>query len=217
MPGGIIATLRSIYEQQYEPQTRRPLPGVRIAIPCFSGTLGYPGSYVIVNFGGQRHPKILAANCVKPDKFDVYHGSIQLNPDLLKERPEFVKMVLAEEWLEVMMGLRDKEHGKMQKLVDDKLDLIVLFNALRRRGLWQDSTEQSITMHGALRQLLVPEDALRKVADECHLTLEGIHRQIKANPDQARTDIDKFVKTYAGKHDVTIELVYDRLMAVLGL
>ena len=126
-------------------------------------------------------------------------------------------MILAEEWLEVMVGLRDKKRDSMQKLVDNKLDLLVIFNSLKCRGAWQDSTEQQIALHGALRELLASKESLLQMAAEYSLTETEIKRQMGVNPNETMKSIQQFARAYAYKYNVDYDMVLDRFQFVLGL
>ena len=222
MPSKIVAEYRGLYDKHFEPATRNNLPGSRIKAACFDGAKGFQASYIAVNFGGAGgHADILAANCVKLDRQGTYQASIQLNPILLTDKKKYpahvVKMILAEEWLEVMVGLRDKKRDSMQKLVDNKLDLLVIFNSLKCRGAWQDSTEQQIALHGALRELLASKESLLQMAAEYSLTETEIKRQMGVNPNETMKSIQQFARAYAYKYNVDYDMVLDRFQFVLGL
>ena len=212
----IVSDYRRLYEENYMDQTLNCVPGVQFALNMYDDSgFGFPGSVIVLNFAGECHGKIWAANFVKKEG-TTYHGYIEVNADLAKQKPELRKMILAEEWLEVMMGLRDKENGAMQKRIKDKVGLAVLFNSLKRRGFWQDSPGQQMTLHAALRLLLVSKESVEKMlAETFDESLDTLKQKVCVNPNDATKLISDLVMLYAATYTVNGELVWDRVMEIL--
>jgi hypothetical protein len=227
VPRKIVEEYTSVYRKKFMFQTLGAIPGEKMKTDAFlriherlpnekEGFL----SEIIVSFDGVDHPKVWAANMVlEDDKTGVRTGVITVAQTLVVDitkgnGKEILKEVLAEEWLEVMMKLRDGTDEA--KTVREKEELIMLFSSLKRPALWQDTTEREQELHHALRRLLVPTlslcDDLRKTFG---LTFEQIRGLCKTDTSRASSVLRNFAKTYSANWSVDYELVFDRIREVL--
>lgn len=211
MPREIVKLYRKVYEKQFMMQTLLVVPKALIKTQAFDGDLGFRERYILVNFAGCPHGKIEAVNYQQQDP---PHGYIYVNSDLHNRPKDEQIVVLAEEWIESMMGFR--EPGKIQKSIRGKIHLALMFNSLKRRGFWQDNLDEHEALHSALRSLLVPKDRLEQMCVELHeKTLTDLKQQIEVSPQEAQISVEKLVLTFAAKYYVNKEIVWDRLMAVM--
>ena len=192
-------------------QTLLSVPKALIKAQAFDGENGFPGRYIIVNFAGAPHEKIEAVNYQQKDP---PHGYIYVNSDLQKRPKEEQIVVLAEEWIESMMGFRNP--GKFQKSIRGKIHLALMFNSLKRRGFWQDNLDEHEALHSALRSLLVPRDRLEQMCVEIYgKPLADLKTHSEVSPQEAQSLVESLVLNFAAKYYVNKEIVWDRLMAVM--
>jgi hypothetical protein len=213
MPKEIIRQYRVVYEKHFMLQTLLAIPKALLKTAAFDGEIGFPNSFILVDFAGKPHPKINAVNFIKQVGSEK-HGHIYVNSDLHMGSKEMLKVALAEEWIEVMMGFRDPT--SVHKSITGKIPLALLFNSLKRRGFWQDTKEEYLALHSALRTLLVSKSDLEELAMELHdKTLEKLKKFVDVSPQEAQARIEELVLAFSAKHYVDKELVYDRLMELM--
>lgn len=210
----IVKKYRSVYEQKFMMQSLRTFPNNRIKTDAFdSERRGFPGKYIVVDFSGSAHNKVKAANVLFSQNEKM--GLIYVAQGFHSRSKEEQKVVLAEEWLELMAGFELGKH-EIHKSLSGKLPLALLFNSLKQRGFWQDSTSEHAELLVALRLLLVPKDRLQETSIELHQkTLDELKVMVTTSPDEARLLIEQLVLTFAVKFYVDKDLVWDRLMTFL--
>ena len=216
MPKQIVEEYQPIYRHNFMRQTLDTnIQGDEFKVAAFSDQGdGFPECYIIVDFKGMGCPKIWACNVVQKKDDGTYDAVIHVSSDFF-EQPAFKrKMILAHEWIEVMMAFRDGERPSKQ--IDlDKVQMAILFNILQLRAPWQDSLEFDTEMHGALRTLLVSGQSIRELAEEFGTAIETIQQQVKAEPAKAGAIIRKIAATFNARHSVDLPLVFDRFRDVL--
>lgn len=225
MPIDIVEELREVYRKKFMSPTLDGVPGEEMRLEAFDEVSGkgFPGSEIIVTFAGPGHPSVLASNDVqelgvREDGQKVWAGVIAVSPRVCDFSAHRRKHVLAHEWIEVMMAMRDE--GRDGKKVDlERLDMVVMFSTLKMRCLWQDTPEFTVQMHSALRRLLVSEQSLAEMAEEKF----GVKiSDLKTSTSMSRQDVAKVVRqlrqlaeAFAGEWSVDRDLVYDRIREML--
>jgi hypothetical protein len=223
MPKEIVRQYRKIYENEFMEQTLLALPKGVIKTRAFNDDgIGFASAHIIVNYAGELHPKINAVNMLVKNAesegcgYKGFNGYIEVNPDMQKRPKEQLKVKLAEEWLELMMGFRDPE--SVHKSIRGKIPLALLFNSLKQRGFWQDSLQEHEAIHSALRSLLVPKDCMESEAREVHgQSLDEIKKLVDIDPQNPETQqkVEYLVLCFSAKYSVNKDLVWDRLMAIM--
>lgn len=215
MPKDIVRRYRKIYERYFMVDTLVVIPKGVIRTQAFDGVLGFPSQFIIVNFDGEPHPKINASNMIQGNEEKGYNGYIEVNPDLLTRPKELLKVKLAEEWIEAMMGFRSPK-STVHKSIRGKIPLALLFNSLKRRGFWQDRPEEHDALHSALRSLLVPRDLMEAAAREMHgMSIDDLKMLVAASSKEAQSKLEHLVLSFAAQYYIDKELVWDRLMGFL--
>ena len=198
-----------------EPTLYVRLSGEVVKVPAFDEDTrtGFDGSQIILSLAGPDHPKIWAANNVKKNEDGSYVGVIHLNSQALELPATHRKVILAHEWIEVLMAMRDGQRPKTMPL--GKVELALLYNTLHMRSPWQDPPDFELQLHQAIRYLLVTKASLEELAYEFGTSLSSIVELVKTNPSEAGTLIRQLANTYSAKWSVDLPLVFDRLQESL--
>ena len=184
----------------------------------FSGVFGFPGSYIIIDFQGVKQAdRIWATNIpiTDPDS-DIIHGYLKVNPRLMREHRSFVHRVLGAEWLELMVGIRDKTESQYQFRVDQKIPLMCMLDSADRPACWVDRETQRSRVRGALRDLLAPEIDLRNFGEE--LQFDFGSRSSDVVEDQLIAErLSKVVEFYCQRRAVPADIVWQQVEHIFGL
>lgn len=203
VPGGVVPT-NAFLDPNDEPQ---------------NADRGFPGSQIIVSYNAPEHPKIWASNTVMSEDSQPPNGFISVASRFMDrssdEGKEQLKEILAQEWLEVMLKLRDSPN-KRNKVVSGNESLAIIFAFLGRPALWQDMPLESQLTHAAIRELLVSTESLTEMLDETFdMSPVQLRSLAKEDPNIASKRIRNLVHRFSAKWSVKRELVYDRLHEML--
>ncbi len=214
MPIDIVSKYRLVYKNVYMMETLHNFGGAK-KLPAFDNEgRGFRDAYIVVNFDGPKHADIWASNFCKSYPDGTQEAMIQVNPDLRTLEKEKQKTILAHEWIEVMVKFRDGH--RESKRVAGKIDMVVLFNTLRRRAFWQDSAEFASKMHSALRYLLVSRESIEEMLKaDFEKSITDLRNMVTHEPNTAVKLIPKLIESFGAKWSVDVELVYDRLQEIL--
>jgi len=134
---------------------------------------------------------------------------------LLKESKEQRKLVLAEEWLEVMLGFRDREvRGRRRQRKEDTDQFLY---KLTRSVPWQDSPDEFLMILSALRYLLVSEESLNDtLKDLFHFqSMSAIGIIAKTDRRVAEQITISLAGAFSTKWSVDKKLVLNRILEAL--
>lgn len=229
MPERIVDKYRPIYRKKFMEQTlKHALPNAQIRTEAFlrpkeraAGELeGFPGVEIIVSYDATDDPDILAANTAMCDpETGNLTGIITVSPILCRPTKkagwELLKAVLAEEWIEVMLKIRDGDTS-MAKTVAGKEKLVLLFSKLKRPVLWQDTPDEYQKMAFAMRKLLVSEYSLRELAHtKLNTNFNELRKLADDDPNRAMQLLHDFAEMFSAEWQVDIDLVWDRIQEVM--
>lgn len=214
MPQKIVEEYRPVYRQEFVVDTLRNIGGAK-EYKAFDGNgCGFENCYIVVNFDGPSRDGVFAHNFVKKYPTGKKQGIIQLNPGVRNLPRHRQKEILAEEWIEVMLKFEGRFGNKHKVL--GKIEMVVLFNNLKRRAFWQDLPDFLINMHAALRYLLVSSPSIEEMLiKDFDSSISKLKRLVATDINGARRLIEMFVKSFAGFWDVEEGLVFDRLQETL--
>jgi hypothetical protein len=179
----------------------------------------FRGHHVVISFAKPQDELFWSANVIQttPDKTV---GYIYVNSELCDEEDVLRKFVLAEEWLELMIGFADIESRTTRRALrgKGKIELVELFNSMGRRALWQDTVEDIDKIRLALQNLLVSEETIEETIRQSYKMSLNEFRQIAHDRDrleEARNLIRSIERTIAAERFVRLDLVALRLDEVL--
>lgn len=215
MPKDIVDKYRMLYRKNYMKKTLRRFCGAKRFKAFDKEHQDFTNCFIVVNFNGPAHPNIYASNWIKTSPSGMKIGVIQINPQIYELPIEEQKMLLGEEWIEVMLKFAGRL-GEAQK-VFGKIKMAIVFNSLKRRTFWQDSPDFEICMHAALRYLMVSKPSIEELLESKHfnLTLNDLRKSVLEGSKDALEIMENFVVAFAGKWSVERELVWDRLQEIL--
>lgn len=219
MPDHIVREYASIFEQRVAPALKK----IRTQAISFEAIdidgVGFGNHHITITSEAPTpagpHSYIWAANNVQILKNNFGEGVIVLNPEAANAPSRLLTVILAHEWIEVMLAFRDR---RSDKRVNGKEDLIFLYRDLGRRTLWEDSESFEAPMKRAIEDLLVSEAAVSDVLNSCYegLDLPGLfHKLTAGEPMFAPGILLDVANTVSQKLDVDIETVNMRLQDIL--
>jgi len=215
-PLKIAQVHRPIYRYIYMMETLKDFNRAK-RLNAFDGNgHGFPNCYIVVAPYGPSHVSIWASNYVRINEDGSKEGVIQINNDIRKLSKIQQKIILAEEWIELMLTFHHKG-VRNERRVFGKEEAVCLFNTLKRRSLWQDSSDFTFKMTEALRWLMVSRDSIDEMLDQEFegMTVSSVRQMIKHDPTKAEQLIPKFVNRFGDKWSVDTELVYERFQEIL--
>ncbi|MCX5770340.1 MAG: hypothetical protein NTZ09_08725, partial [Candidatus Hydrogenedentes bacterium] len=116
------------------------------AMPALSGTIRVPAYatqeceyFIIVDVNDVYLTDVWASNIFQHTGTSA-EAIIHVSPELMFQSKADQKLILAHEWIEVMMAFRDPEERRTC-VTAGKEPMAQLFEALRQPPIWQDSEE----------------------------------------------------------------------------
>ena len=217
----IVRKYRRVYRTAYMMQTLevtepRSEP-MRLQAFLKDGS-GFPGHFITVLFDEFSHPDIWVSNLLIKQPDGKLAGVILVSTDLLRLPRERRKEILAEEWIEVMVGFENQ--GRPEKRVAGRAAMIArLYNlslGIRPRVHWQNTPDEWSNIEVALSELLVSHQSLDDMAPEFGFSsLNGIKEIFTTDPMKAQSTIEKLAKKFSDKWSVEMDLVIDRIREIL--
>ncbi len=213
-----VSDHRLAYREFYMTHTRLAKESEELVIPVFftgdkdTPDEKYRNSEILFKFRRQP-PSHWATNVIQKNKDNSgYSGIVNIDPELCQMSPEMRKAVLAEEWLEIMLGIEHPSQREQNKTAN-KLALIELYCRLGRNAPWMDDSDERFTKHIGLQQLLVSGDTVRRFLKERYMTTI---EQLREQANQASiTELQKTIRSVelslAAERFLPVELVQLRL------
>ena len=220
MPADIVKTCLDVYYGKYMSQTLSAMTRATdmkldAHVKVRGKVFGYEKSHILVSFNAPRHASILSANTLKRLDDDSFCGIITVNPELLEYEPTFRKFTLAEEWIEIMVGFRDK--GLRRQRVKDRIFLMMIYDSLIHVAPWQDSQEDEREIHSALRKLLIPLEHLDQLAQSIHgFSLKDVPNMIETDRQRTGHRLRDLAKHASMRWSVEYRWVTSRIMEFLA-
>lgn len=186
----------------------RPKSVIRIHAYDAETLEGFPGCEIVISTMEQSHPKIWSSNAVLEREGHKF-GFISINDQILFEKQERLRVVLAHEYLDVMLILAGVREPRR---VGDKTELLLLMSALGQPALWQDTPAEEMQRTMLVRQLLVPRERLEALMKQAGDTdLESIVELARTEPKAAISILTKAANQYTKRYSVPQELVFGRM------
>lgn len=174
----------------------------------------FRNSSIIVTFRAQ--PKThWATNVIELSKENKskYTAYIFLDHSIVNLEPELRKAILAEEWLEVMVGIDEPDRRK-SKRTSSRTALVELYSSLGRDAHWMDDNEEQLEKRVGLQHLLLPDDFIRSfIQNRYQITVERIKSlsDDDETANQAGRIIRSIERAIAADRFLKVELVQLRL------
>ncbi len=217
----IVRKYRRVYRTAYMMQTLevtepRSEP-MRLQAFLKDGS-GFPGHFITVLFDEFSHPDIWVSNLLIKQPDGKLAGVILVSTDLLRLPRERRKEILAEEWIEVMVGFENQ--GRPEKRVAGRAAMIArLYNlslSVKPSVPWEDTSDEKSTIQVALREILVSQQSLDEMAPEFgFMSLRAIKNIFTKDPARAQTTIEELAARFSEKKSVQVDLVIDRIREIL--
>ena len=220
-PTDIVRCCRNAY-RKFMSATQKISVETVLKVPAHSNGQGIPEGAIVVSVKAPAHQDVWATNVVANPN-DSLVGFIFVNPDLLNAPESLRKFVLAHEWIEVMLafawGGTSPYHQSL--LQNHKIDMTIMFSAIGRRTLWQDSPDELLLMNAALRRLLVSKESLETMIHEHQPVFEPVKSLASwadlcaTDPETARNLIVLMSTIFSHTKKVTSEIVEERIQEIL--
>lgn len=220
----IVRTCRLAYKEFKNKVERNASADLTFKVEAAGQNQGYPGKWIIVRFGGPTHAGVWASSSIGKTESGEIVGIIHVNPELLKTvQEEMRRIVLAHEWIEVMLGFATNGDSPYHRSISDsnKIAMAIMYNGLARRTLWQDSPDEVLLMHAALRRLLVSEESLDGIMSQFASVFGGIKnldelRELcESDANNAYQQIKLLCSLFSSQKNVGVKTVEDRVQEIL--
>jgi hypothetical protein len=208
------------YQHWFMHQTFGALRNELLKIPTFEkGDVDrkdarFSKSSIVVKFGDQPMTH-WATNVLKQDPRDasVFTAYIYLDRSILHAEPELRKAVLAEEWLEVMVGIEEPDRRR-SKRTTSRTSLVELYSTLGRGAHWMDDDEEQAEKRVGLQHLMLPDELiLTFIADRYKTSVREIRElsEDESTANEAGRVIRSIERSISAEKFLKLELVQLRL------
>ena len=220
-PTDIVKCCRNAY-REFMNATQQIAAGKALTVSTFSNGEGIRDGKIVVSVDAPDHEDVWATNVIANPNNKLI-GFIFINSDLLGESEAVRKFVLAHEWIEVMLAFAWKGTSPYHQTLSQnhKLDMTMMFSAIKKRALWQDSPDELLLMNAALRRLLVSKESLENMIRHNEPVFSPVKdlatwaELCASNPAAARNLIKLMCLIFSHTKQVTPETVEERIQEIL--
>jgi len=158
-----------------------------------------------------------ASNVIQRLAPDQYVAYIFIDPAIAGVEMDLRKMIFAEEWLEVMIGIADP-YSRLGKQTASRIALIELYATLGRDAHWIDNQDEKLEKRAGLQHLLLSEHTVRRFIEKRYqTTVENIRKM--ANQEGQANEVGALIRSIersiSADRFLKLELVQLRLAQVI--